>query len=129
MGLHQHKLPFEHHSIASLNLCCAMLQLDIWCGNSTNFYLRSVHFFIFTSWSAGIAKFTRWQVLYFLLTYARSGLQTGIGWSVCISKYRQFHVSRFLGQILVCVHTIYQCSQIVIPCTILNGSLFLPSCV
>ena len=45
--------------------------------------------FIFSLCSSGTAKSTIWQILFlfiFLLTITRSGLLTGIRWSVCISK-------------------------------------------
>ena len=38
--------------------------------------------FIFTIWSTGRTKSTRWQVLFFLLIS-----KTGIGWSIDISKF------------------------------------------
>ena len=39
----------------------------------------------------------------------------------------KFHASYFLGQILVCGYTIYQHVQILVTCTILNGSSCPPS--
>ena len=36
-------------------------------------------FFTFILWSTGIAKSTRWQVLFFLLIHTRSDLLTGLG--------------------------------------------------
>ena len=42
--------------------------------------------FSFTLWSAGMAKSTIWQVLFFFFTITRSGCLAMIGWSVCISK-------------------------------------------
>ena len=44
------------------------------------------HFFSFTLWSAGTAKSTILQVLYFLLIIIKSGLLAGIRWSVCMLK-------------------------------------------
>ena len=42
--------------------------------------------FSFTLWSAGMAKFTVWQVLFLLLTISRSCCLTEIRWSVYILK-------------------------------------------
>ena len=42
--------------------------------------------FSFILWSAGTAKSTILQVLFFLLIIIRSGLLAGIRWSVCMSK-------------------------------------------
>ena len=42
--------------------------------------------FCFILWSAGTAKSTILQVLFFLLIIIKSGLLAGIRWSVCISK-------------------------------------------
>ena len=42
--------------------------------------------FNFTLWSAGTAKFTIQQVLFFFLSITRSGCLAKIRWSVCISK-------------------------------------------
>ena len=42
--------------------------------------------FSFILWSAGTAKSTILQVLFFLLIIIKSGLLAGIRWSVCISK-------------------------------------------
>ena len=47
-----------------------------------SFFLLS---FNFTLWSAGTAKSTIWQVLYFLLTIIKSGHLAEIRWSVYIS--------------------------------------------
>ena len=44
------------------------------------------HSFCFILWSAGIAKSTILQVLFFLLIIIKSGLLAGIRWSVCILK-------------------------------------------
>ena len=44
---------------------------------------------IFTLWSAGTAKSTIWQVLFFSLNITRFGRPTGIRWSVCISKSKK----------------------------------------
>ena len=42
--------------------------------------------FSFILWSAGTAKSTILQILFFLLIIIRSGLLAEIGWSVCMSK-------------------------------------------
>ena len=44
------------------------------------------HSFSFTLWSAGTAKSTILQVLFFLLIIIKSGLLAGIRWSVCMLK-------------------------------------------
>ena len=44
------------------------------------------HSFCFILWSAGTAKSTILQVLFFLLIIIKSGLLAGIRWSVCILK-------------------------------------------
>ena len=44
------------------------------------------HSFNFILWSAGTAKSTILQVLFFLLIIIKSGLLAGIRWSVCILK-------------------------------------------
>ena len=44
------------------------------------------HSFSFILWSAGTAKLTILQVLFFLLIIIKSGLLAGIRWSVCILK-------------------------------------------
>ena len=44
------------------------------------------HSFSFILWSAGTAKSTILQVLFFLFIIIRSGLLVGIRWSVCMSK-------------------------------------------
>ena len=44
------------------------------------------HSFRFILWSTGTAKSTILQILFFLLMIIRSGLLTGIKWSVCILK-------------------------------------------
>ena len=44
------------------------------------------HSFSFIQWSAGTAKSTILQVLFFLLIIIRSGLLAEIWWSVCMSK-------------------------------------------
>ena len=44
------------------------------------------HSFRFIRWSAGIAKSTILQVLFFLLIIIRKGLLAGIRWSVCMLK-------------------------------------------
>ena len=44
------------------------------------------HSFIFILWSAGTAKSTILQILFFLLIIIRSGLLAGIRWSVCMLK-------------------------------------------
>ena len=44
------------------------------------------HSFSFILWSAGTAKSTILQVLFFLLIIIKSGLLAGIRWSVCMLK-------------------------------------------
>ena len=44
------------------------------------------HSFSFILWSARTAKSIIWLVLFFLLIVIRSGLLTGIRWSLCMSK-------------------------------------------
>ena len=51
------------------------------------------HSFKFILWSAGTAKSTVLQVLFFLLIIIRSGLLAEIWWSVCMSKYPQEFMS------------------------------------
>ena len=58
------------------------------------------HSFSFILWSAGTANSTILQVLFFLLIIIKSGLLSGIKWSVCILKshgslceLRVFHIS------------------------------------
>ena len=52
--------------------------------------------FSFILWSAGTAKSTILQVLFFFLITIRSGLLAGIRWSVCMSKsHRSLCVSFF----------------------------------
>ena len=45
--------------------------------------------FIFALWSAETAKFTEWQVIFFLLINARSGHLAWIKWFVFISKFQR----------------------------------------
>ena len=53
-----------------------------------------LHCFRFTLWSAGTAKSTILQILFFLLIIIRSGLLAGVSWSVCMLKsYRSLCVS------------------------------------
>ena len=59
------------------------------------------HSFSFILWSAGTAKSTILQVLFFLLIIIKSGLLAGIRWSVCMLKsHRSLCVafSRLLGR-------------------------------
>ena len=57
-------------------------------------YLSFSHSFRFFLWSAGTAKSTILQILFFLLIIIRSGLLAGIRWSVCMLKsYRSLCVS------------------------------------
>ena len=44
------------------------------------------HSFRFILWSAGTAKLTILQILFFLLIIIRSGLLAGVRWSVCMLK-------------------------------------------
>ena len=55
--------------------------------NSLGRYLSFFsHSFSFILWSAGTAKSTIFQVLFFLLVITRSGLLAEIRWSICMSK-------------------------------------------
>ena len=49
-------------------------------------YLSFSFSFSFILWSAGTAKFTIFQVLFFLLMIIKSGLLADIRWSVCMTK-------------------------------------------
>ena len=52
------------------------------------------HSFGFILWSAGTSKSTILRIIFFLLIIIRSGLMTGIRWSVCMLKsYRSLYVS------------------------------------
>ena len=53
-----------------------------------------------------------------------SSLKVTTGWSI---RAEIFYESHFLGQILVCVYTICHLGQILVSCTIPNGSFFPPS--
>ena len=74
--------------------------------------------FIFTLWSAVTAKFTRYQEIFFLVSWP------GFGDLFASQSPRDFHASHFLAQILVCPYTFCQHGQFLISCTILRRSPF-----
>ena len=83
--------------------------------------------FRFILWSAGTAKSTILQILFFfLLIIMRSGLLTGIMWSVCIKRIG-VNACHFLGQVLGCAYTICLYGRIEIPCTFPSGPPCRPS--
>ena len=77
------------------------------------------HSFSFTLFSAGMAKFTIWQVLFlffifiFLLTSTRSGHLVKIRWPVCISKFlRILCVSFSRTDSVFCIHHLFVWSNV-----------------
>ena len=85
----------------------------------------------FIQWSAGTAKSTILQILFFLfwLNIIMSSRLDEIKWSVCMSKphRREACASHFPEQILGCAYTIYSYGRISISYTIPCGSLCVPS--
>ena len=66
------------------------------------------HSFSFILWSAGTAKSTILQVLFFLLIIIRSGLLAEIRWSVCMSKSdRSLCVLFLLSLIIIIIIVIF----------------------
>ena len=84
----------------------------LWQGSGT----YQIFCFIFTLWSAGMAKSTNRQVHSFLLTTTWSGNLTGIGWPVCVSKF-QWILCHFVKQILV--YTSWLVLEHVNPCWVI----------
>ena len=63
------------------------------------------HSFRFILWSAGTAKLTILQILFFLLIIVRSGLLAGIRWSVCMLKsHRSLCVSFSRTSARLCIY-------------------------
>ena len=62
------------------------------------------HSFSFILWSAGTAKSTILQILFFLLIIIRSGLPADIRWSVCMSKSHRSLCVSFSGAGLCIYH-------------------------
>ena len=63
------------------------------------------HSFSFYLWSAGKAKSTILQILFFLLIIIRSGLLADIRWSVCMSKsHRSLCVSFSRTDVGLCIY-------------------------
>ena len=70
-------------------------------------YLSIFSLFLYSLWSIGTAKSSRWKVLSLLLINTRPGLLTGIQLSICISESpREFFALQFLGWIPICAYTI-----------------------
>ena len=88
------------------------------------FFLLSFRFIL---WSAGKAKSTNLQILFLLLTIMRSGLLTGIRWSVCMLSPIGVYASHFLGQAPGCAYTICLYGRIEISCTFPSGLPCRPS--
>ena len=69
--------------------------------------------FIFILWSAGIAKSTILQVLFFLLIIIRSGLLDEIRWSVCMSlSHRSLCVSFSKTGVGLCIYHLFVLSNL-----------------
>ena len=77
--------------------------------------------FVFTWWFAGIAKSTRWQVLFSFISDTMTGLLFGIEWFVC-KRILCISFSRTYSGLWLYFN------RILISCTILSGSSFPPSC-
>ena len=58
--------------------------------------------FNFPPWSAGMTKFTIWQVIWFLLIVTRSGRLAEIRWSILYQNPRDFYTSRSQGWVPGC---------------------------
>ena len=74
--------------------------------------------FVFSLWSVGTAKYTRWKILF---SFAN---QHEVWSSDCDQVIRLFHGSHLQGQILISAHTIWYYGQILISCTNPDGSPF-----
>ena len=83
-----------------------------------SFFLLSFRFIL---WSAGTAKSTILQILFFFIIM-RSGLLAGIRWSVCMLKSHRSLCESFLGQVPGCAYTICLYGRIEISCTFPSGS-------
>ena len=71
------------------------------------------HSFSFILWSAGTAKSTILQVLFFLLIIIRSGLLAEIRWSVCMSKsHRSLCVSFSMTGVGLCIYYLFVWSNL-----------------
>ena len=70
------------------------------------------HSFSFILWSAGTAKLTILQVIFFLLIIIRSGLLAEIRWSFVCQSPIGVYVCYFLRQLLGCAYTICLYGQI-----------------
>ena len=83
--------------------------------------INVTYMFNFTLWSAGTAKLTILQILFFLLIIIRSGRLADIRWSVCMSNsQRSLSVSFFRTDVRLCI---CNCSYVQIS----SGSLCPPS--
>ena len=81
------------------------------------------HSFSFILWSAGTAKLTILQILFFLLIIIRSGLLTEIRWSVCMSKsHRSLCVSFSRTAAGLCIYHLFIWSNL----NFLHISLWIP---
>ena len=119
------KVPWTLTTIGSIltfifhNFFCSLVR-------SKNLYIFSPSF-IFTLWSAGTAKSSKWQVLFFILINTRSGFLTGIGSPAFLSKLQIISwvtISRTDSELR---NTICQNSQILTSCTIPRWFPFSPN--
>ena len=79
------------------------------------------HSFSFILWSAGAAKSTILQVLFFLLIIIRFGLLAEIRWSVCMSEsHRSLCVSFSRTPAGLCIYHLYVCMYVCIICYLKN---------
>ena len=62
--------------------------------------------FRFILWSAGTAKSTILQILFFFLLIMRSGLLAGIRWSVCMLNQIAVYACHFQGLVLGCTYNV-----------------------
>ena len=85
------------------------------------------HSFSFTQWSAGTAKYTNLQVLFFLLIIIRSFVWLIFAVPFVCQKPRGVCASRSSGEMLACAYTICSSGRIEISCTVPCGSPFPPS--
>ena len=87
------------------------------------------HSFSFILWSAGTAKSTILQVVYFYWLLLDLVFRPRLGDPCVCQSPIGVYVCHFLGQVLGCAYTICWYGRIKISCTSLSGSPCPPSCV
>ena len=93
--------------MVSLLHSCSIVLSIFWLGLSLSL--------TFTLWSAGTAKSSNKQFLFFFWIKTKSGLLAWIGWSVCISKFQCISCLIFQHRFIFCAYTC-QWGQILVTC-------------